>query len=107
MSETTIIVLLSLILLISGFMYHSYPTNNTLLFDRMLSIGIGIYMIYNHLHLPYTSIIFTLLPLYAGIVSIYNNLNDIKSWSQVHIYNVQLPCYISLFIGIIGNYYNI
>ena len=38
----------SLILLISGFMYHSYPTNNTLLLDRMLAIGIGIYIIYKH-----------------------------------------------------------
>ena len=84
----------------SGFLYHSFPTNSTLLFDRIL-VYYSVFKLvsYNNSHI--VNLIKYCTVIYSGMQCIKNNYQeqissadggrDSDYWLKQHLYAVQLP----------------
>ena len=94
----------------SGFLYHSFPTNNTLLFDRMLVYYSVIKLItYNNSYI--INLIKCGAVFYSSIRCIINNYEEKittanggrspEYWVNKHIYAVQLPTLFAALIMIL------
>ena len=84
----------------SGFLFHSFPTNSTLLFDRILVVY-GVFKLIFFKNSEFVNIIKYCIIFYSIIRNIKNNLDeqipganggrDKKYWLNRHLYDVQFP----------------
>lgn len=92
----------------TGFLYHSFPTNNTLLFDRLFVYYSVLKLVFKYTNTQSANLIKYCLLFYASMSCIRNNNDETNMgsaggnknpdyWLKNHLYNVQLPgCIVTL-----------
>ena len=94
----------------TGFLYHSFPTNNTLLFDKVLTFFGGLKLALKYKNTQSGKLIKYILLFHSIFNNIKNNshqeVNTARGstdWLHDHLYGVQFPVIIAVFWSLIDN----
>ena len=94
----------------TGFLFHSFPTNNTLLFDKLFTFYGGLKLVWKYNNTQSGKLIKYILLFHSVFNHIKNNLQETlptargtTDWLHDHLYCVQLPVIIAVFWSLIDN----